>query len=273
MNEPNAFYFYTSLEGERKAWIREILIQRMVYFRSRDDLNDPAELRPRSVLVGSDADKRAYFARLVKQYSVGLSPAKRVLAAARLFRRYQQSGMPADLLHGELKKVGVLSLSESLTENLLWSHYASGHRGIAIEFDASVGLFVTAQQVQYAATEPVINRLADDGGELLEKSVLTKSVDWQYEREWRVIARPQKPEATELTNLPEDVEKFLASQHGPGHYSIPERSVRSVTLGSRCCEEDEKWLRSVLAEASALVVLQRANFSFGSVTIGQLPSS
>ena len=168
--------------------------------------------------------------------------------------------------------MGVLSLSESLTENLLWSHYAAGHRGIAIEFDASVGLFVTAQQVLYDSTEPVINRIADDGNAVLEKSVLTKSVDWQYEREWRVIARPTEAVATELTNLPEDVVEFLMSQHGPGHYSIPERSIRSVTLGSRCSEEDEKWMRSVLTDAPS-VLLQHAKFSFGRVTVGQLPSS
>lgn len=273
MNDPNALYFYSSTEGIRKLYVREILVERRVYLRSRDQLNDPAEMRPQSVLIGSESETRAYISRLVKEYSVGLSPAKRVIATGRLFRNFQKHGMPVDLLHDELGKVGIFSLSDSLTENLLWSHYASGHRGIAIEFDHSVGLFATAQQVQYASSEPVINRLAGDDGEVLTKSVLTKSSDWQYEREWRVIARPKRSEATELTNLPAAVEEFLINQNGPGHYSIPEASVRSVTLGSQCSDQDEEWVRSLLTEATGSIGLQRAKSSFGKITVEPLLSS
>ena len=272
MNEPASLYFYSALDGPRKSWVSQILVDGIVYFRRRDQLNDPAELRPRVVFVGSDEEKRTYISKLVKKFSVSLSPAKRVLMAEQLFRRHKMTGLPADLLHRELANVGVLSLSDSLTENLLWSHYASGHRGIAIEFDASAGLFLTAQQVQYSSTEPVINRLVDDEGQLLEKSVLTKSADWRYEREWRVIARPKGSRDTDLASLPPDVERFLAGQHGDGYYPIPKQSVRTVTLGAGCGEEDEKWLRSVLAEASTAIKLQRATSSFGIVTVDQSPS-
>lgn len=270
MSEPDSFFYYTSLADQlRKAWVKEILIEHRVYFRSRENLNDPGELRPKSILQGPDKAKRAYFRRLVDQFNLGnLSPARRLLEADRMFRRYQRVGMPQDLLHKELGKIGVFCLSETVTDNQLWSHYADGHRGVAIEFDAGAGLFVTAQKVLYVKSEPVINRLVD-GDTILEKSVLTKSEDWQYEREWRVMARPQHhSDLTEKINiLPKAVQEFLSSQHGSGHYSIPADSIRSVTLGARCSPDDAAWIRSVISEGRESVQLKRAEFAFGNVTI------
>jgi hypothetical protein len=72
----------------------------------------------------------------------------------------------------------VFCLSETAAEPLLWAHYADGHRGIGIEFDATAGFFAVAQQVAYTDQAPVINRLADGPEQILEKSMLTKGTAW-----------------------------------------------------------------------------------------------
>lgn len=76
---------------------------------------------------------------------------------------------------------------------LLWSHYASRHAGFVVGFNTKA-LFLAEPrtvffEVKYSTDRPLI-RLLDwlgDRGELSFDVFGRKSIDWQYEKEWRAL--------------------------------------------------------------------------------------
>ncbi|MCH7989143.1 MAG: DUF2971 domain-containing protein [Planctomycetes bacterium] len=90
------------------------------------------------------------------------------------------------------RKVGILSLTERNDDILMWSHYADEHKGICIEFrtDIDSSFFVKAEPVAYSKKYPQLNLLEVVTNEKIRAAapwMLTKSVHWKYEREWRVL--------------------------------------------------------------------------------------
>lgn len=104
----------------------------------------------------------------------------------------------------EISKVGVVSLSETSRNLLMWAHYADEHRGICIGFDRNVLSELDLGSVyleRYHTLSPVkvnydnlrvdIKELLKDRDFMYENSILkiltTKSDDWIYEKEHRCI--------------------------------------------------------------------------------------
>lgn len=101
-----------------------------------------------------------------------------------------------------MKKHGVISFSETYDNLLMWSHYASEHKGIAVEFnidmespfslfnvnhisgasDLKFGKVNYRKKREYPAVFGV-----DDVSMVAEHYYLTKSDEWIYEKEHRFI--------------------------------------------------------------------------------------
>jgi hypothetical protein len=69
---------------------------------------------------------------------------------------------------------------------LMWSHYAENHRGVCLEFDASVRLFGSAMAVQYRKDYPSFTVNVQNADGVLQ-TILTKSDVWSYENEFRIV--------------------------------------------------------------------------------------
>jgi Protein of unknown function (DUF2971) len=83
---------------------------------------------------------------------------------------------------------------------LMWSHYADNHQGVCLEFAVEDPLFGFAQEVMYLSSYPQWaphSLMSTDEPSVL----LTKSDDWQYEHEYRIIG------------LAEGVSRPLVQQH------------------------------------------------------------
>lgn len=100
----------------------------------------------------------------------------------------------------ELKTTtGVSCLSESEDSLLMWAHYANNHRGMCVEYDLleiSRVLKFTAVPVIYSQDRACFNfvnleNTSNDAVKLLIHSLTSKSPEWSYEKEWRII-RDQK---------------------------------------------------------------------------------
>lgn len=81
----------------------------------------------------------------------------------------------------------VCSLTEHYRSHLLWSHYAGGHSGVAIEIrlpdDRDPAL-----RVRYANESPLLDRGAELHTENMAKALLGwKHSEWAYERELRIV--------------------------------------------------------------------------------------
>ena len=107
-------------------------------------------------------------------------------------------------IHAKLRKhfstYKVFCLSERLESVLMWSHYADHHRGIVVqlacleEVDSS---WSVARPVIYSERMPrfldqeelrqILTGYAEPRREVVaERTIFSKALDWQYEREWRI---------------------------------------------------------------------------------------
>jgi hypothetical protein len=140
----------------------------------------------------------------------------------------------------KIASIVVLSLTPTRTSLLMWAHYAGAHTGIAIGFDAVTDLLRNASQhrllrpVVYVPERPsalTLEELSD------EAVVFTKSDQWGYEDEWRLVDSLQSADG---------------EGEGPGKHWWPFRldpaRVREVILGCRCEAADEQAILEVLAE-------------------------
>lgn len=90
-----------------------------------------------------------------------------------------------EALRSLLSRVGVISYSRSEQLLLLWSHYANCHRGMCLVFE--FGEKDNIHEVKYRKTTP---NLRYSNKENFQKVLITKSLEWKYEREYRELKSP-----------------------------------------------------------------------------------
>lgn len=137
---------------------------------------------------------------------------------------------------------GILSLSEAVDATVLWSHYASEHRGFVVGFNESHAFFDQRRgpdddymhlgSVSYRPPTSV-----NDLTELRTDNVFyCKSPEWSYEREWRMIM------PIGLTT------RTIGAPDTPIHLvSFPADAVECVVIGERSSAALVSELRGVLA--------------------------
>jgi len=152
--------------------------------------------------------------------------------------------------------IGVLSLTESNNNILMWSHYARSHKGFCIGFDTNsdffnrkrsdVDEFYHLRKVKYDKVRP--NKLISQLNAV--NMFLTKSIDWEYEKEWR------------MCSLLEDCDKTIESVPYPIHlFKFPESAVKEVILGA-CMENSVKSnLLSLIRDKFAHISVKQAKVS------------
>jgi hypothetical protein len=101
----------------------------------------------------------------------------------------------------ELRKtheIGVLCLSSKFDSPLMWSHYAGQHRGVCVEYDVSELQPHALHKVLYGQSRQVLASQIRDwilhdnplARQAIDKAcLLTKSREWAYEGEWRLLGQ------------------------------------------------------------------------------------
>lgn len=137
-----------------------------------------------------------------------------------------------------MANTGVMCLSETSEELLMWAHYADSHRGVCLVFDNSDPCFSKAKPVRYEHERRVLNILERDVEKLIDYSIFTKSDHWAYEREWRIL-----------------------QTGGAGVYQIPCSALVQVILGAQISAEDQSLVQSWVASAAPSPKLSKAELS------------
>jgi hypothetical protein len=91
-------------------------------------------------------------------------------------------------LSQELCKRRVYCLTLLSDSILMWSHYTGNHKGLCLEFNVDNPLFSRARPVRYSHTYPEWTPHGME--ENVSALILTKAVDWAYEREFRIVGTP-----------------------------------------------------------------------------------
>lgn len=91
----------------------------------------------------------------------------------------------------------IFCLTETYDNLLMWAHYANNHTGLVIKLAPhNDDSFLTiAQKVNYSEDIPrftaedfLTKTSAQLGEKVLSQLTLTKSTEWYYEKEWRIVA-------------------------------------------------------------------------------------
>lgn len=154
----------------------------------------------------------------------------------------------------------ICSFSASSSSPLMWAHYADDHKGVMIEFDICeleyqyqnhrkrkdfktnpnqsldpnnldrLNRLPSIVPVHYSDMRPFANdQYKNDNRELLEMALTTKSLDWAYEQEYRMILTPGSELDAEYECL-----------------NLPLCYVKSITFGMRLSHSKKKIIEKYL---------------------------
>lgn len=168
------------------------------------------------------------------------------------------------------KTIGVFSLSANLNSILLWSYYANEHRGFCVEFD-TIKLFQHCvshlkklesqskrgyqsfflRDVKYAANYPIINAYRTTLEDRTLTQLLTKSIDWKHEDEYRLVW-------------------FYGANK---KINVDNGTIKSVIMGCQMEQADQDDIKSILKTRSDRIPLFRGRMKSDSFGLDFEPES
>jgi hypothetical protein len=225
MSEDSILYKYRAVSAQSLA----LIINRELYFAEPKQLNDPFDFQLNISTALQDAIERA-------GTDTGTSVTEKLAKLSSIDHIYKK--MESDIEH-----VGILSLSRIADSALMWTHYASEHKGFCLGFRLSRTftklnedhLIVGCSVVEYFHVNPFYEYFvefakAEEVPEwnevyevLLAMGMLAKSKSWKHEKEVRVVRK----ESGTVPFQPEDLVE--------------------VIFGSRMAERDRSTIRKLLS--------------------------
>ena len=222
---PEAFYKYMTY-----STANIVLENQTLRWSTPATLNDPYDIQF-DLRINFDRDKVLHHSldKLWKVFAGELTghPNSQMSAAMNILRPHLQ-GMPKEhfikkmeegiktsfaaldkniqkthqITREHLSTTKILCLTDSATNQLMWSYYADSNRGVALRFQDEPGEnspYQMAKQMSYMPDIPMLfeeNELSDflaglvtfDTGKRINSLIYTKSDAWKHENEWRIFA-------------------------------------------------------------------------------------
>jgi hypothetical protein len=199
----------------------DIIINDRMRWQSPTAFNDPFDCAPRFDTDVSDAAFRSWLKDAQKRAGVSMPRTDRRAAIAK--KTKSKSDFIRKLETTFVEKLGESSVTcFSLAENqpLMWAHYADSHSGVMFEFEEPLGdINFCGLNVTYVDQRPLVDPTAFlAGNDEIKKAIFTKSVDWTYEKEVRMVEYRRPP--------------------GPRSFSAA--YLKSITLGLRISAADRQ---------------------------------
>lgn len=227
-----------------------------LYFSRPRDFNDPWDCRPcfsKSGLDDHDEYEHTvqWFARLGRSHNTTLSEEEHLrneqeLRTNRKFLERMIDEVTNEMVDAIQDQYRVYSLSTHPDSTLMWSHYADSCRGICLEFSVHNELFCGALPVEYHDSYQLFSVIATDGDANI-RPLLTKSSDWNYEDEFRLIASAP----------PSVFPNVLTTKNG--FLPIPAGALQSVIMGANMPSADRGVVRRLVKKSEWNVALKVAN--------------
>ena len=236
--QPRKPFFYKYLDFSsasefsiKKA--RDLIIDNRLYMARPSEFNDPNEFRAKVRATSDPVARRKWLERSAKKVHrrhglkhIGTGRQVNAMVRERFAALQRNPNLLSETVENLKDKYGISCFASNARSNLMWAHYGRGHRGICLQFERTrcVGFLGPAPQVSYRTNLPEI--VWPDEAERILDAILSKSNEWSYEGEHRVI-----------------------SQHVSGDYlKFDGDSLSGIILGQRFeeCPEDVATLRVLL---------------------------
>ena len=203
-NPDEYLYRYRSMNS---IGLDRVFTHNELYFVSPKDLNDPFDCDPpinfadstvNDFMVLHNAAAYDQYNTLgmgvnIKPYEVEESIRVALTNNQTKFIREKEADF-RNILMEMSNKLGILCLSATPFNILMWSHYADKHKGVVLQFERK-GLkkrFNYLEDVKYKNNIIDVKILGNNLKEWDKLLLLNKSSDWNYEEEWRIITEPEK---------------------------------------------------------------------------------
>lgn len=246
-------------QAYKQEWLEQTIIDSKIYFSNPSNFNDPWDFRPTlSLGILDDPNVREksvqWFSDVGRAWNANLSDAEHTERTTRMrsHRRFLESFIQEcsqRMPDATFARCRVYCLSTKPDDMLMWSHYASSHAGVCLEFDCRIRHFGGALRVNYCKDYPTYD-LSDNDFSTILLPWLTKSDAWSYEDEFRMISQ-------EVRTMPPPPFGVLVTRNGL--LRIPSDSLRSVIIGCSTRPEVEARIRRlVAARVHPPVALKRA---------------
>lgn len=202
-------YKYSSCKLD---WLKPVIIKSELYFPTPDELNDPAEAKPRLAKLSLDKICEFLYGMFVIN-NPGLPSKSYQFTKAQI--EYNGTKFGPDVLlkemskalHTEFMTIRIYSMSKRPDNMALWAKYADNNKGYCLEF-SNRGFFSAAREVDYANTtdfDPT------DPDQINAYFLFEKTLDWQTEEEVRLVT-PRG--AKSIMNFdPKLLTKLIIGQH------------------------------------------------------------
>jgi len=235
----------------------DVLRKLRIRFSSPNVLNDPFELKP--VLTGLASNSvlldhlhEGLPELLVAEYDKLPIEVRSVISLEQFQAKIQEfipnaeqtmlimAEMATPVIQQQLGEkvcdaIGILCLTTSPDNLLMWAHYADAHRGFLIEFDSESSFFhqQRSENDEFGCLREV--RYQQDRPNIFMSEIeaihvfLTKGLVWRYEAEWRMLQPLSSAEAV------------LDDESGKVHlFEFPGHAIKSLILGSRMSDSNKR---------------------------------
>lgn len=256
----------------------DILREGMIRFTQPSAFNDPFEMNPHIEAIVSEGYierrmSKQHESDVLKVYNEKpfsfrwRTPFKRFLKhfdKEIMLKKFKEGVLGPALTHARESlpvainsAVGILCLTEAADNLLMWAHYAASHEGIVMEFDSKHDFFVRRfpkgtmlnpvgfdadlrkdcgflRRVEYSTERPAVTISdVDSFGPFL-----TKSSEWGYEREWRML----------MPFSYADMKQERAGEWPVFLFGIPSSAITKIILGQRASASLESEVKKIVSE-------------------------
>lgn len=204
-------------------YLFDTLINKEMWFSNPTDFNDPFDCDINMTFNGSPHSSiQNYFDNyLKKQFST-----KELENINTTNISNNDFGV---LLNKVAKRVaqrkGIACFMSNCDNLLMWAHYADSHKGVCLKFDIleDTDFFSPAKKVVYTKDYPIYNYL-ENKNDFVNQMFFTKSNEWEYEGEVRVIKNKKD------------------------NYQFKENSLKELIFGCNISENDKKTLTIIIRQ-------------------------
>lgn len=233
----------------------DCLLNQEICFTPPLRFNDPFDLMPVSVPVTSRAylkarareaerDWRASFRAIPKADRKRLRLQWRKASIALVRANASQIALQIQSTLPAMLGFGVLCFSSVKDSLLMWAHYAQSHKGFVLEFDSenfALKTLGSLEKVTYDAKRPFYDPAR--GAEVSGLLYKTKSLEWQYENEFRIFRNLSACEKRTVGTS----ELFFAP--------LPLSCIRAVYLGSRVGSDVAERIKEAIKKSPAKILV------------------
>lgn len=231
---PQTLYKYRSWS---QPYHQKLLTENQVFLASPANLNDPFDASLPFRYNPEDMTEENIFKKLIelgKQNWPDKSDAElHEIAYKRQSSGVFENGDYWKEQHAESKAsmhqtFGVLSTTTKNDNLLMWAHYADCHKGFCVGLNSSIlfeSIGGTIGRVNYAESFPMMPLFGQNSQHMVAM-LNTKSLEWEYEDEYRVTK-------SNASNVP---------------FTLPPEAITEVVLGCNMPSDQRKEIISILDE-------------------------